>query len=79
MPLVCTNFIGNHKGENYREIVSGMLKCFHVTKSSVSLKLHVLDSCLDFFPQNLGEVSNEHSERFHQDMSTVEKWGVGSW
>jgi hypothetical protein len=34
--------------------------------------MHFLDSHLDFFPQNLGNVSDEHGERFHQDISTME-------
>jgi hypothetical protein len=32
-----------------------------------------LDSHLDFFPDNLGAVSDEHGERFHQDVSALEK------
>jgi hypothetical protein len=71
---VCTKFLGNHKAKNYREIVSEMLKCFKVMKSNMSLKLHFLDSHLDLFPKNLGEVIDEHSERFHQDISIMEKW-----
>jgi hypothetical protein len=43
------------------------------------LKLHFLDCHLDFFPKNLGEVSNEHRERYHQDISIMEKWFVGRW
>jgi hypothetical protein len=70
---LCINFIGKHKAENHRKIVSEMLKCFQVMKSSMSLKLHFLDSYLDFFTQNLGEVSDEHGESFHQDMSVMEK------
>jgi len=54
---VCTNFLGNHKTENYTEIVSEMLKCFQVMKCNMSLKLHFLDSHLDFLPQNLEEFS----------------------
>ena len=37
------------------------------------LKIHLLDSHLDFFPDNLGAVSDEHGERFHQDISALEK------
>jgi hypothetical protein len=70
---VCTKFLGSHKAENYRAIVSEMLKCFQVMKCNMSLKLHCLDSHLDFFPQNLGEVSNEHGERFHQNISIMDK------
>jgi len=27
----------------------------------------------EFFPENLGEVSDEHGERFHQDIIVIEK------
>ena len=30
----------------------------------MSLNIHFLESHLDFFPENLGEVSDEHGERF---------------
>ena len=39
----------------------------------MSLKMHFLHSHLDFFPSNLGEVSDEQGERFHQDISIKEK------
>ncbi|UYV73140.1 hypothetical protein LAZ67_10001940 [Cordylochernes scorpioides] len=39
----------------------------------MSLKIHLLHSHLDFFPDNLGAVSDEHVERFHQDISSMEK------
>jgi len=28
---------------------------------------------LEFFPENLGEVSDEHGERIHQDITAMEK------
>ena len=70
---VSTSFLGNHKAENYRGAVSEMFKCFHVMKCNTSLKLYFLDSHLDFFPQNLGEVSDEHGETFNQDISIMDK------
>uniref|UniRef100_A0A0B6YLP8 Uncharacterized protein n=1 Tax=Arion vulgaris TaxID=1028688 RepID=A0A0B6YLP8_9EUPU len=33
---------------------------------NISLKMHFLDSHVDFSPDNLGSVSDEHKERFHQ-------------
>ena len=39
----------------------------------MSLKVYFLDSYLDFFPNNLGAVSDKHGERFHQDISALEK------
>jgi hypothetical protein len=39
----------------------------------MSLKMHFLESHLDFFPENLGKVSDEHSERIHQGIMAMEK------
>jgi len=38
----------------------------------MSLKIYFLESHLDFFPENLGEVSDEHGERFHHNITTME-------
>jgi len=46
---------------------------------NMSLKTHFLESQLDFFPENLGEVSDEHGERFHQDIMAMEKRYQGKW
>ena len=45
----------------------------------MSLKLHFLYSHLDFFQDNLGNVSEEHGERFHQDIQVMEKRYQGRW
>jgi len=34
---------------------------------------------LEFFPENLGEVSDKHGERFHQDIMTMERQYQGKW
>jgi len=34
---------------------------------------------LNFFPENLGEVSDKHSERFHQELMAMEKQYQGKW
>ena len=67
------NFLGNHKAPNYREIVGELLRSYQDMGCNMSLKIHFLDSHLDFFPDNLGAVSDEHGERFHQDISALEK------
>jgi len=46
---------------------------------NMSLKIHFLESHLDFFPVNLGDVGDDHSERFHQDIMAMEKWKQGKW
>jgi len=45
----------------------------------MSQKIHFLESHLDFFPENLSEVSDEHGERFHQDIMAREKRYQGKW
>ena len=32
-----------------------------------------------FFAENLGDVSDKHGERFHQDISVKEKRFIGKW
>jgi len=41
--------------------------------------VHFLESHLDFFPENLGAMSDEHGERFHQDIYAMEKRYQGMW
>ncbi|GBN96023.1 hypothetical protein AVEN_157412-1 [Araneus ventricosus] len=76
---VCTHLLGNKKAKNYEDLVGGMVKCFRVIGCNMSLKLHVLDSHLNFFPQNFGPISDVHGERFHQDISMFEKRFSGRW
>ncbi|KAG0711093.1 hypothetical protein GWK47_021367 [Chionoecetes opilio] len=49
-----------------------MLKSFHGAWGSDVTQIHFFHSHLDFFPTNLGAVSDEQGERFHQDISTME-------
>ena len=55
-----------------------MLKCckklvdtFKTLDANISIKLHYLHRHLDRFLENLGTMSNEQGERFHQD---INKW-----
>ena len=45
----------------------------------MSLKIHFLHSHLGEFPGNLGEVSDEQGERFHQDIAEMERRYQGRW
>jgi len=45
----------------------------------MSLKTHFLHSHLDFFTENRGAVSDDHGERFHQDISSMEKRYQRKW
>ncbi|UYV68846.1 hypothetical protein LAZ67_6001252 [Cordylochernes scorpioides] len=71
---VCKNFFGSVKVENYRDIVNDLLLSYKALGCNMSLKIHFLHSHLDFFPDNLGAVSDEHGERFHQDISMEKRY-----
>lgn len=66
-------FLGNTRSDNYEELVSKLLKDYRALGCNMSLKMHFLHSHLDFFPKNLGAVSDEHGERFHRDVMEIEK------
>ena len=71
--------LGNHKSNNYKEIVDTLLGSYKAMGCNMSLKIHFLHSHLEFFPENLGSVSDEQGERFHQDISLMEKRYKGKW
>ena len=77
--FVVGNFLGNHKSPDYREIVQPMLENFHRLDCNMNIKLHFLFSHIDCFPENLGAVSEEQGERFHQELKTMEKRYQGLW
>ena len=56
-----------------------MLSAFHDLECKMSIKVHFLFSHLDKFPDNLGAVSDEQGERFHQDLMAVEERNQGRW
>jgi len=70
---ICKDFLGNHKAANYQDVLQDLLPLYKAMECNVSLKIHFLKSHLDFFPENLSEVSDEHNERFHQDIMAMEK------
>ncbi|GBL89043.1 hypothetical protein AVEN_255188-1 [Araneus ventricosus] len=63
----------NDKAENYKDQVEDMLVLFRDFGCNMSLRIHFLDSHLNFFPDNCGQVSDEHGESFHQGISNMEK------
>ncbi|GBL73051.1 hypothetical protein AVEN_128213-1 [Araneus ventricosus] len=77
--LVITSFLGNKKDPNYKSIVEEIIKNFKILGCSISLKVHFLDSHLDYFPENLGAVSEEQGVTFHQDIKEMERRYQGKW
>ena len=76
---ICKDFLGNHKAANYQDVVEDLLTSYKAMGCNMSLKIHLLVSHLDFFPENLGEFSDEHGERFHQDILAMDKRYQGKW
>jgi len=71
---ICKDFLGNHKAANYQDVVQDPLTLYKAMGCNMSLKIHFLQSHLDFFPEYLGEVSDEYGERFHQDMAMEKQY-----
>ena len=59
--------------------VDELLKSFQELGARMSIKLHLLRSHLDCFPQNCEDSSEEQGERFHQDIRVMEERCQGRW
>ena len=62
---VCSGFLGNTRVPDYQACIKKLLKSYEDMGCRMSLKIHFLHSHLNFFPPNLGTVSDEPGERFH--------------
>ena len=76
---VCSGFLGNTRVPDYQACIEKLLKSYEDMGCRMSLKIHFLHSQLNFFPPNLGAVSDEHGERFHQDITKMESNYQGKW
>ena len=79
---VCSGFLGNTRVPDYQACIEKLLKSYEDMRCRMSLKIHFLHSHFNFFPPNLGAVSDEHGERFHQDITKMKsnyqyKWNPG--
>jgi len=52
------------------------LKKLHI---NMSIKIHFLFNLFENFPENLGAVSDEQGEYFHQDIKVMESRYQGRW
>ena len=60
-------------------LVETMLANFQALGAWIGIKLHNLFCHLDHFPENLGDMSEEQGERFHQDIKVMEEKYQGRW
>ena len=70
---VVHSFLGHKKSDKYKKLVQNLIVQNADMKCRISIKLHYLHSHLEFFRPNLGDVSEEHGERFHKDIHSMEK------
>ncbi|MGH0179042.1 UNVERIFIED_CONTAM: hypothetical protein FKN15_002173 [Acipenser sinensis] len=76
---VVRGFLGNHKAENYVELVENLVKNYGTMGCRMSLKVHILDAHLDKFKENMRAYSEEQGERFHQDILDFERRYQGQY
>lgn len=70
---VFSGVLGSKRSPKYKELVEVMLTNLHEMGCNMSLKIHYLHSHLTFLGDNSVDVSDEHGERFHQDVAAMEK------
>lgn len=70
---ICGGFLGNHRSEDYVDLVEEFLDAYDKMGCHMSIKVHFLHSHLNFFPENLGQFSDEQGEHFHQEIALMER------
>jgi hypothetical protein len=65
---VCSNFVGRTKYPDFSDGIQTLPNAYQ----EMSLEVHFLLSLLDFFPENLSDVSDEQGEHFYQDIKSKE-------
>jgi sulfatase maturation enzyme AslB (radical SAM superfamily) len=65
--------LGNRKAQNYEALVNNLLQSYQKLGCNMAVIKHFPHSHLEFFSENCGAVSDKHGERFHQDISSMEK------
>ena len=76
---VCNGFLGNTCVPDYQACIEKLLKSYEDMGCRMSLKIHFLHFHLNLFSPNLGAVSDEHGERFHQNITKKESTYQGKW
>ena len=70
-------FLGNFRAIDFEVIVTELHHNYRQLGCNMSLKIHFLHS--HFFFKNLGAVNDKHGERFHQEISIMERRYQGKW
>ena len=80
---VCSGFLGNTRVPDYQACIEKLLKSYEDMGCRMSLKIHFLHSHLNFFPPNLGAVSDKHGENSTKTLrrwrATIKANGTPAW
>ena len=71
-----SGFLGKHHAENHRDVVSTLIRTYKNFGCNMFLRVHFLNSHMDFFHERLSNVSDEHGE---QDITAIEKRYKERW
>lgn len=72
-------FPGNQNSPDSHGKIKLILDAYHKLECNILLKIHFLHSYLNFLPENIGSLCQEHGERFHQVIAKLEKRHQGKW
>jgi len=67
------------KSPDFDDGIQKLLNAYKEMGCRMSLEFHFLHSSLDFFPETLGEASDEQGERCQQDIKSTEHRYQGFW
>ena len=56
---VITNFLGKHQSQDCEDMIQELMQNFQALGTRLSIKMHFLNSHLDYFPDNCGKYSEE--------------------
>ena len=70
--IVLKNSIGSNKARNYTELVTSMFTAIRNFRCNMNIKMHDLFSHMERLASNLGSMSDEQGEIFHQDIIEME-------
>ena len=77
--FVVKGFLWNRKFQNYEELVKNPLERYQNLGCKMSLKHTSFTRIWFFQPENCGAASEEHGERFYEDISSSEKRYQRKW
>ena len=74
-----TTFLGSRKSAIYRSLIRNLIEICKAFGANIIIKMHYLSSHVNEIPENLGAVSDEQGERFHQDIKDMEERYLCRW